>query len=109
MTLGIDYNDKILTLTDASNGDALKDALVMTKANILKNNCKFTWDGESITKDNVKDGVMLLLTFDVSEEAAEGEYDIGFYYNSGDIVNGDLMPIDLELRNGTITIVKDAS
>ena len=109
MTLGIDYNDKILTLTDASNGDALKDALVMTKANILKNNCKFTWDGESITKDNVKDGVMLLLTFDVSEEAAEGEYDIGFYYNSGDIVDGDLMPIDLELRNGTITIVKDAS
>ena len=82
MTLGIDYNDKILTLTDASNGDALKDALVMTKANILKNNCKFTWDGESITKDNVKDGVMLLLTFDVSEEVAEGEYDICLLYTS---------------------------
>lgn len=109
MTLAIDYNDKIMTLTNASNGDAFKDVLVMTKANILKNSCKFTWDGESLTKDNVKDGVMLLLTFDISEEAAEEQYNIGFYYNSGDIVNSDLMPIDLELRSGTITIAKDAS
>lgn len=109
MTLAINYDDNAMTLANAVNGDAFKDVLVLTKANALQNNCNFTWDGEAITKDNVKDGVMLLLVFDIPEDAKEGKYNVGFYYNSGDIVNGDLLPIDLELRNGTVTITKDAS
>lgn len=107
MTLAVTYDDKVMTLTDAVNGDTFNNILVFTKANILKNNCKFTWDGEKLTESDIKDGVILLLTFDIFEKATEGDYEIGFYYNSGDIIDANLESIDLELRKGIITIKKD--
>ena len=57
-----------LTLTNATAGEAW-DCLVMTKPGRFTSPCNFAWDGQEITESQIKDGVILKLTFEVSENA----------------------------------------
>lgn len=104
MTLAVLYNDEKLQLLDAITGDALSDVLTFTKANVLKSNCRFTWDGQEIQDQDVKDGQILVLKFGLKENIEPGDYDINIYYNEGDIVDRDLQPIQFELRSGKVTV-----
>ena len=104
MTLAVLYNDEKLQLLDAITGDALSDVLTFTKANVLKSNCRFTWDGQDIQDQDVKDGQILVLKFGLKENIEPGDYDINIYYNEGDIVDRDLQPIQFELRSGKVTV-----
>lgn len=104
MTLTISYDDNVMTLKDAATGEAIENILTFTKANILKNNCNFTWDGQELSEADIKDGTILILTFDISDTASAGEYKIGFSYDEGDIVDTDLSSLNLEIVEGIVTI-----
>lgn len=104
MTFSVLFDDNSLELVDALNGDAVSNVLTFTKANILKNNCRFTWDGQEMDDKDVKDGQVLILKFKLKDNIEPGEYNINIYYNEGDIVNRDLQPINFELRSGKITV-----
>ncbi|MCR5837852.1 MAG: Ig-like domain-containing protein [Lachnospiraceae bacterium] len=103
MTLAVKYNQKYLTLKSATNGDALS-ALTMTKGAVLKSGCKFTWDALEISDEEVKDGEVLVLTFDVEDNAPVGTYEIEFLYEDGDIIDRDLNPIDISINEGKIIV-----
>ena len=104
MTLSVKYNQKCLTLKNAENGTAVKDVLTMTRGAILQRGCKFIWDGQDISDAQIKDGEVLILTFDVPENTPSGIYDIDFVYDEGDIVDRNLNPLSLSVKSGSIVV-----
>lgn len=104
MTLSLEFDDKYLELTNAANGDALIGVLNFTKANVLKSGCRFVWDGQELTKESIKNGAVLYLTFNISADAPSGNYPINISYKSGDIIDGDLNAVDFEIENGVVVI-----
>lgn len=105
MTLTLTYNDEDLTLTGATNGAAVKDVLSMTKPGKYVSPCNFVWDGQEIASEQIKDGEILILTFDVAESAA-GTYPIEVSYRPGSIIDNEFGALTLVVQNGGITVEK---
>lgn len=106
MTLSIKYDENTMKLKSVENGDAVNSVLTLTAGKELKSGCNFTWDGQEISNAEIKDGSILILTFDISEKANVGEYSINFSYEDGGIVDGNLLPIEFQLKDGKINIQK---
>jgi len=103
-TISLSY-DMGLTLISAKNGDAFS-ALAMTSPSSLSSPCNFLWDGQDFSSENIKDGVILTLTFAVSENAMTGGVqNIRITYHDGDIIDGDLGPVVVDMVNGSITVI----
>lgn len=105
MTLSLAYDDSAMTLTSASNGEALS-ALTMTPSRKLTSGCKFGWDAVEIAPEDVTDGEILVLTFDISDTATAGSYGVTISYTDGDIMDNDLNILYFEIQNGTISIIE---
>lgn len=102
-TVSLKY-DEGLTLTDATAGDAFS-SLVLTKPGKIQSPCKFVWDGQEITADDIKDGTILKLSFKVSDTAKSGEsYKISVSCDAGDMVDADLNAVDVKTEDGEIGI-----
>lgn len=96
--------DEGLTLTDATAGDAFS-SLVLTKPGKIQSPCKFVWDGQEITADDIKDGTILKLSFKASDTAKSGEsYKISVSCDAGDMVDADLNAVDVKTEDGEIGI-----
>lgn len=103
-TLQVEYDDG-LTLVDATNGEAFS-VLAMTPSASLASPCKFVWDGQEITSDEIKDGIILTLRFKISEEAEDGDsYGVSISYKSGNIFDANLDPIDVDINNGYVSVI----
>lgn len=94
--------DEALTLTDAQKGDAFSK-LEMTKPGKFVTNCNFVWDG--LDEPAEDDGVILILTFSVSDKADKGDkYEIECSYLPGDLVDENFEELDVTLVGGVITV-----
>ena len=103
-TFQVDY-DEGLTLVGATNGEAFSK-LVMTPSASLTSPCKFVWDGQEITQEDIKDGVILTLRFKISEEAIGGdEYGVNISYRSGTLFDANLDPVDVDINNGFVSVI----
>lgn len=104
-TLTFSY-DSDLTLITATSGEAFS-ALDMTLPGSFVSPCNFTWDGLNyLTDDDIKDGVILTLTFEVSEDAQEAtNKEINISYKYGDIADDNLSYITATMISGAITVV----
>ena len=103
MTLVVNYDDTVMTLVNSANGDALS-MLSFTKPKRYKDGSIFTWYGEALSEDEIVDGVVLALTFDISETAANGTYPVSVSYIEGDIFDANLSSIEIAIKNGNIVI-----
>lgn len=91
--------DEGLTLTSIERGDALS-TLEMTKpGRLTENPIKLVWDGLEEDKSN---GTIAVLTF--AAPLTAGDYSISVSYDNGDIVDGNLNPINARTIQGTITV-----
>lgn len=96
------FSDK-LTLVEAVSGDTFS-ALDYTAPESLKSSCYFNWD--SLDAEVVEDGVLLTLTFEVSEDAEPNEaLNIDLSYRFGDIYNSDLDSLEFDVTDGCVTIL----
>ena len=102
MTLTLSYDSKMLTLKSAANGAAVSEVLSLTKPGKFVSPCNFIWDGQEITEEDVKDGVLLVLRFDVAD-TAHGICPIAVSYHEGDIVDNDFIKLSFAVQNGSIT------
>lgn len=94
--------DSGLTLTEAKSGDAFS-ALVMTKPGKMESPCKFIWDGQSIASGDIKDGIILTLTFEISENVEIGDtLAVNISVNNGEFVDNNLESIPVETISGTV-------
>ncbi len=104
MTLTLSYDSSVLTLKNASSGSAVSDVLAFTKPGRFTSPCNFTWDGIELSEDQIKDGELLILTFDVSANAAGGSYPITLSYEEDSIINAELLPVNVAVVNGSVTV-----
>ena len=103
-TLQFTY-DEGLTLVNATSGDAFA-ALTMTRPGKYDSPCRFTWDGQELSAGDIKDGTIITLKFIVDENAEFGkDYHIDISYDNQDIVNANLDPVNVNIVNGTISVV----
>ncbi|MBE6741412.1 MAG: hypothetical protein E7570_03825 [Ruminococcaceae bacterium] len=101
--LSLSY-DNGLVLKQAASGSAFAP-LTMTKPGRFQSPCQFTWDAIELPEDDIKDGVVLTLTFEIPSNAPSGyKYSINISSNEGDIVDADLNPVEAEFVSGGITI-----
>lgn len=104
MTLEISYDENVMKLISASNGEAVNNILNLTSSKQLQNGSKFVWDGQEILPEDVKDGEILMLRFEISKDSVPGKYPVRFHYRKGDIVNTELNNLEIPIENGSIII-----
>ena len=102
MTLKLEYNESVLTLTKIERGTALNE-LKFTTPRDLKSGIKLPWDAESIKPDDITNGDIVLLTFSISDSASNGDYTISLS-RFGGIIDNDLEQLDIGIRNGAIIV-----
>ena len=104
MTLELEYDESVLTLVDVKRGDALEE-LNFTKPKELKSGCHFPWDAETVSAEQATNGVALILTFEVSDTAAVGDYIVSVR-SYGDAVDNDLAPVPLLYDDGAVKVTQ---
>ena len=102
-TVAVEY-DKNLVLTAVEKGTALTTLTMTNPGKLSANPINIGWDGMDADCSN---GVIATLIFTVPD--ISGTYNINISYEDGDIVDGNLDPITLDIQNGGITISKEES
>lgn len=107
LSLSFDSN---LTLVSAASGAAFSD-LTFTPPSQLETNgyvssaCQFVWFAADIADENIKDGTILVLTFDIAEEAEIGKsYKISISSDIGDVVDKNLNQLSLGAESALLVI-----
>lgn len=98
-------NTDELTLVDANSGSAF-EALSFAKPGSFSNKNTFVWDAETVTADDIKDGIILTLSYKISAGAKiDSNYPITVDCEYGDVINAELEPVETEIVNGDITVI----
>ncbi|MBQ7572876.1 MAG: hypothetical protein IJT23_01300 [Clostridia bacterium] len=98
VTLSIEY-DSALTLTNIQKGSAFS-SLAMTKpGDMSANPFNIVWDGTDPDNSN---GTIALLTFKVPDY--KGTFNVSATYQDGDVIGGNLFPVDISIENGAIIV-----
>lgn len=100
----VEYDDG-LELVDSKSGDAFA-TMSMTKPGKYVSSCKFVWDAMDMSSDSIKDGDALVLSFKVSDTVDVGtELGIRLSYTDGDVIDSNLNPVNLIIKNGKVIVV----
>ena len=90
------------TLKRIQRGDALSTLHFTPPGNLTANPVTPIWDG---TEADTSNGVVVTLTFDISDQVKPGDYAVTVSYKKGDLLDGELEDMDIELVQGGVTIV----
>ncbi len=101
MELTLTYDDSVMTLVEASAGEALS-GLAFSSSDTLTSGCSFIFDGVEIQDKDIFDGEALILTFTVDEVLEpDAEYSVLF---KAKVYDGNLDVIPFKIYNGVLTI-----
>lgn len=105
MTLSLCYDEEYVSLLAIQNGDALS-AMTFTTPKELYSGVKLPWDAENVEAEDIKDGAIATLTFEVAENAPKNELiDIYLAYDNGAIINNDMEALNIALQAGCIKVI----
>lgn len=105
MTLKLEFDAEVMTLTEVEKGTALSETtFTAPKGEALKNGCRFLWDAEYVSPEDVTNGNILKLTFEIADTAKTGDYNVTLSYNNGAVIDNDMLPVNLEITSGKISI-----
>ncbi len=104
MTLYLEYDEDILTLTEIENGSAL-GGMTFTTPKDLHSGINLPWDAEWVDADINVDGIIATLKFTVSEEAESDDFaDITLSYDPGAIIDDDMNPVNPKIVQGGVNV-----
>ncbi len=103
MQFSVNYDSTALTLTNAANGSAMS-ALLFTPPSRYRTGCTFLWEGVSVTGDDISDGEVLTLTFEINEAASSGDYAIEITNSDGNAFDNDMNVVELNVINGIVRV-----
>lgn len=96
---------KGLTLINATAGEALS-YLTMTKPAKFDSPCRFIWDGQDCKKEDIKDGTILKLTFQVDKDVETGKaIPVGVRVVNGDFYDQNLEYVEADTKDGSVSIL----
>ena len=102
--------DEGLTLVGATNGDVFSTLTYippkqLSSGGIITSGCQFAWTGFDIADADIKNGTILTLSFELSDEAEIGDtFNISITSELGDIVDRDLNEYALSAE-GKVTAI----
>lgn len=97
--------DEGLTLVGATNGDVFSTLTYIPPKQLsstgrITSSCQFAWTGFDIADEDIKDGTVLTLTFEMSEDAEIGDtFNISISNNAGDVIDKNLNQISLSAES----------
>lgn len=101
--LKLEYGEG-LSLTGAENGEVFS-SLTMTKPGDYASPCKFFWEGQTIAKNDIIDGTILVLSFKVSDDVkGRTKIPINVSFSEGDIVDDELNDVEVTLKSGYVIV-----
>ena len=100
--LVVSYHEK-LTLIRAESGNAFA-ALTYATPSYYRSPMVFAWDSLEIRNKDINDGVILTLTFLIADDA-EGELPVNISYESGNVFDRDLQPVELNIESGSVIAI----
>lgn len=103
MSFYIGYDHSVLTLLSVAGGEVFTDTEIML-APLTQQTYKFTADNDDLSSNITDDGVLLTLTFAVSESAQKGRYPITLSADPDDIFDVNADNVEFELVNGRVTV-----
>ncbi len=99
----ISFDDE-LTLVDASLGEAFR-MMSMTKPGAFTSPCRFVWDTQSLSEEDIVDGVILTLTFKVSDKVHSGDsFTVGVEAERDSFVTGTLKKLQPTTSDGRVDV-----
>lgn len=101
--LSLSYDDSVLSLQSAENGEAFRESLTLTRSRSFGSGCQFAWDGVDLPSSSVKDGSILDLYFDIPQSAGKGVYPIVIRTN-GSAFDNNLHEAALTIVAGSIVV-----
>jgi len=93
--------DPALTLIDVEKGEALSSLTLADFATPYLNPLNASWDG---VNDDDSNGVVLKLTFALPADIQNGTYPIQVSYDYGNVFDGDLNDLELNLIQGAVMV-----
>lgn len=101
MVFSVSYDEKVLKLIDCQNGVALS-ALAFQEPSRLISGCNFVWYGSE--PGEIMDGEMLILTFEIAENAEPGTYPISISWNDNTIYDSNSDMVAPDIKQGAIVV-----
>ena len=105
-SMTLSYDESVMTLLSVKSGEAFSDVLTMSHSKKLGSGCVFLWDGEDVSDDEIQDGTILTLEFQISESAPAGKVPILLLGAEDGTVDKDLQTVELVSENGFLTIAE---
>lgn len=106
LTLILEYDESMMTLTKVSAGEALSYLEMTAPAgSAMESGCKLLWDAETMKDADTKDGVIATLTFKIAENAVSNKAIDIKISKVGDVVNEDLNPLNVAITSGSVTVI----
>ena len=105
LNMNIVYDDTALTLKDAKSGETFSYMEYLQGGGEFRNGIGFQWFTIDIKPEQIQDGVILTLTFDIPEDTAKGTYEITF--KDPDIIikeNGEDKEGNFDIIAGSIIV-----
>lgn len=102
LTLSVSYDESALKLVGAENGDAFDGVLTMTRSKNLTSGCLFTWDGIDLASEDIKDGEILVLRFEL-RKGAKGLHAVAVRM-SGNAFDRDLKETGISIEDGSVVV-----
>lgn len=99
MTLGVEYDENVLSLTNVTSHEVLS-GLSCQKPKTYKSGCNLVWYGTE--PDEIVDGTAFKLVFTITKPASSGAHPITLTYSTG--YDASLESIDMEVINGSIVV-----
>lgn len=102
--------DEGLTLVGATNGSVFSTLTYIPPKQLestgrITSSCQFAWTGFDIADEDIKNGTILTLSFEITEEAEIGDtFNIAISNNAGDVIDKNLNKISFSAEC-TVTAV----
>ncbi len=98
--------DERLTLKKVESGEAFAALTFTPPASTTgKTEAIFIWDSMSIDADDIKDGVILSLTFEVDVAVNDAVLPVTLSYTYGNIQDMNDNPVAVNFTNGSVTVI----
>ncbi len=105
VVLTLEYDESAMTLVDVENGEAVADVLTLTHSKEFASGMNFVWDGLELDSNDIREGEMLVLYFELFPDAIPGKrYPIKLGYKPGSVIDEDLNRVNLIISQGFIEI-----
>lgn len=104
MTLNIAYDEDALTLVNAENGTAINgEGVNFTPPAAFSSGSNIVWADTSVESDEIIDGTLVTLTFEVKENAKLGDYPI--VVSCSEAVANDLNKVPVTINSGFFSVI----